>query len=82
MTIEYNSAVQLNILRLYQHDKPLIDILNKCITAFGARTFKDKLLLPMTNIKNINKSYDDIEFLLKDKKYNNIRKYLSNIIDL
>ena len=35
MTIEYNSAVQLNILKLYQHDKPLIDILNKCITAFG-----------------------------------------------
>ena len=82
MTIEYNSAVQLNILRLYQHDKPLIDILNKCITAFGARTFKDKLLLPMTDIKNINKSYDDIEFLLKDKKYHDIRKYLSNIIDL
>ena len=36
----------------------------------------------MTNIKNINESYDDIDFLLNNKKYNNIRKYLSNIIDL
>lgn len=82
MTIEYNSAIQLNILRLYQNDKPLIDILNKCITAFGARAFKDKLLLPMTNIENIKKSYDDIDFLLKNKIFQNIRKYLSNIVDL
>jgi len=82
MTIEYNSAVQLNILKLYQHDKPLIDILNKCITAFGSRAFKDKLLLPMVNINNINKSYDDIEFLLDNKKFQVIRKYLSNIVDL
>lgn len=82
MTIEYNSAVQLNILRLYQNDKPLMDILNKCITAFGARAFKDKLLLPMTNIENIKKSYDDIDFLLKNKIFQNIRKYLSNIVDL
>lgn len=82
MTIEYNSAVQLNILRLYHNDKPLIDILNKCITAFGARAFKDKLLLPMTNIENIKKSYDDIDFLLKNKIFQNIRKYLSNIVDL
>ena len=33
MTIEFNSAVQLNILGLYQNDKPLIDILNRCVTA-------------------------------------------------
>ena len=82
MTIEYNSAVQLNILRLYQNDKPLLDILNKCITAFGARAFKDKLLMPMTNIDNIKKSYNDIDFLLKNKIFQNIRKYLSNIVDL
>jgi len=82
MTIEYNSAVQLNILRLYQNDKPLIDILNKCITAFGSRAFKDKLLLPMTNIDKIKKSYDDIDIMLKNKIFQNIRKYLSNIVDL
>lgn len=82
MTIEYNSAIQLNILKLYQHDKPLIDLLNRCITAFGSRAFKDKLLMPMTNIDSINSSYDDIEYFLEKKRFIQIRKYLSNIIDL
>ena len=36
----------------------------------------------MVNINNINKSYDDIEFLLNNKKFQVIRKYLSNIVDL
>ena len=82
MTIEYNSAIQLNILGLYQNDKPLIDLLNKCVTSFGSRTFKDKLLIPMININALNKSYDDVDKLKKDKIYISIRKYLSNIVDL
>jgi len=82
MTIEFNSAVQLNILGLYQNDKPLIDVLNRCVTAFGSRYFKEKLLAPMINIKKINKSYDDIEKLLNNNSYIRIRKYLANIGDL
>lgn len=82
MTIEYNSAVQLNILGLYQNDKPLIDLLNRCVTAFGSRYFKDILLVPMTNIANINKSYDDIDVLLENNKYIDIRKKLANIVDI
>jgi len=82
MVIEYNSAIQLNILGLYQNDKPLMDLLNKCVTAFGSRTFKDKMLMPVINIKSLNKSYDDVDKLMKDKKYILIRKYLSSIVDL
>ena len=82
MTIEFNSAVQLNILGLYQNDKPLIDVLNRCVTAFGSRYFKEKLLAPMINIKNINKSYDDIDKLLNNNNYIKVRKYLANIGDL
>ena len=82
MTIEFNSAVQLNILGLYQNDKPLIDVLNRCITAFGSRYFKEKLLAPMINIKNINKSYDDIDKLLNNNNYIRVRKILANIGDL
>ncbi len=82
LVIEYNSAVQLNILRINNEDKPLLDILNKCVTAFGSRAFKDKLLLPMTNIEKINKSYDDIDIMLNSKLFIKIRKHLSNIIDL
>lgn len=82
MTIEFNSAVQLNILGLYQNDKPLIDVLNRCATAFGSRYFKEKLLSPMINIKKINQSYDDIEKLLNNNSYVRVRKYLANISDL
>jgi len=82
MTIEFNSAVQLNILGLYQNDKPLIDVLNRCVTAFGSRYYKEKLLAPMINIKNINKSYDDIDKLLNNNNYLKIRKSLANINDL
>ena len=82
MTIEFNSAVQLNILGLYQNDKPLIDVLNRCATAFGSRYFKEKLLAPMINIKKINQSYDDIEKLLNNNSYIKVRKYLANIGDL
>ena len=82
MTIEFNSAVQLNILGLYQNDKPLIDVFNRCVTAFGSRYYKEKLLAPMINIKNINKSYDDIDKLLNNNNYLKIRKSLANINDL
>jgi len=82
MSIEFNSAVQLNILGVYQNDKPLIDILNRCVTAFGSRYFKEKLLAPMINIKKINESYDDIDKLLKDNSFSKIRKHLSKISDL
>ena len=82
MTIEFNSAVQLNILGLYQNDKPLIDVLNRCATAFGSRYFKEKLLAPMINIKKINQSYDDIDKLLNKNSYIKVRKYLANIGDL
>jgi DNA mismatch repair protein MutS len=82
MTIEFNSAVQLNILGLYQNDKPLIDVLNRCVTAFGSRYFKEKLLTPMINIKKINQSYDDIDKLLNKNSYIKVRKYLANISDL
>ena len=82
MIIEFNSAIQLNVLGLYPGDQPLIDILNRCSTAFGYRTFKERLLQPMINVNDINKSYDDIDILLKDNKYLIARKHLSSIMDL
>lgn len=82
LIIEYNSAVQLNILGLYNGDKPLIDILNRCSTAFGSRSFKERLLMPIINPDEINKRYDDTEALLKDQMFRNVNKKLNNIIDL
>jgi DNA mismatch repair protein MutS len=82
MTIEFNSAIQLNVLGLYPGDQPLIDILNRCSTAFGYRTFKERLLQPMIDECAINRAYDDVDTLLKNNKYLIARKHLSSIMDL
>ena len=82
LSLEFNSAMQLNILGLYQGDKPLLDILNRCSTAFGSRAFKEKLLMPIIDIKTLESSYDDIDQLLEGCLYKEIRKGLNNILDL
>jgi len=82
LTIEYNSAVQLNIIGLHSGDKPLIELLNRCCTPFGSRVFKERLLNPIVNIEELNKRYDDVDFLLKDCKFKTLNKYLNNILDL
>ena len=82
MTIEFNSAIQLNVLGLYPGDQPLIEILNRCSTAFGYRTFKERLLQPMIDECAINRAYDDVDTLLKNNKYLIVRKHLSSIMDL
>lgn len=82
LNIEYNSAVQLNVLGLYNGDRPLIDILNRCSTAFGSRAFKERLLMPIINSDKLNGMYDDIDALLVNNMYKEIRKKLNNILDL
>jgi DNA mismatch repair protein MutS len=82
LTIEYNSAVQLNLLGLYKHDRPLMDILNRCMTAFGSRIFRERLLKPIVDIEKLNKRYDEIEYLLRENKYQKVSKLLCNILDL
>jgi len=86
LIIEYNSALQLNLISNNKYDKPLIEILNRTSTAFGSRMFKENLLKPITDINELNKRYDKIESLLIDvngtKKFKLISKYLSNINDL
>jgi DNA mismatch repair protein MutS len=82
LNIEFNSALQLNILGLHNCDKPLIDILNRCSTSFGCRAFKERLLMPTVNKNECNKCYDNIDRLLNEDLYKNIRKKLLNILDL
>lgn len=82
LTIEYNSSVQLNIIGLYQNDKPLIDILNRCLTSFGSRIFRERLLKPIIDISLLNKRYDEIDFLLESHKFKKVSKHLCKILDL
>jgi len=82
LNIDYNSSLQLNIISYNSNEKPLIDILNRCSTAFGSRNFKEKLLNPINNIEELLKRYNKIDELLIDNKFKIINKYLNNIIDL
>ena len=76
------TGVQTCALPIYQGDKPLLNILNRCNTAFGSRAFKERLLTPIVNTDKLNKQYDDIEMLINDQKYKLISYKLKNIIDL
>jgi len=82
LTIEYNSSLQLNIISHNDNEKPLLDILNRCSTAFGSRRFKEQLLNPINDKNELNNRYDKITEILKDNKFKLINKYLNNIIDL
>jgi DNA mismatch repair protein MutS len=58
-------------------------MLNLCITSIGKREFKYNFLNPTTNIDNLNKEYDIIEYLLQNKnKYILVKSFLSSIDDL
>jgi DNA mismatch repair protein MutS len=82
LAIEYNSALQLNIISNNNNEKPLLDILNRCSTAFGSRIFKERFLNPINNKQELINRYNNIETYLIDNKYKIINKYLTNIIDL
>lgn len=82
LTIEYNSALQLNIISNNENERPLLDILNRCSTAFGSRGFKERLLNPINNKEELQRRYDKIEELLFEDKYKKINKSLNGIIDL
>ena len=82
LCIEFNSALQLNVLGLYQGDKPLIDILNRCSTPFGCRAFKERLLMPMVHKEELTQSYDDIDKLLQNNLFRDVKRKLADILDL
>lgn len=82
LTIEYNSSLQLNIISHNETERPLIEILNRCSTAFGSRRFKERLLNPINNKDELNNRYNKIDEILKENKFKTINKKLNNIIDL
>jgi DNA mismatch repair protein MutS len=80
--LEYNSAVQLNVLGCMPNDKPLISILNRCCTSFGKRLFREYLLSPSISSQGIQDKYDRIERLMEQCVVPSIRKSLQNVVDM
>jgi len=82
LNLEYDSALQLNLISINNNEKPLLEILNRCCTSFGTRLFKQRLLQPIVNIEELNKKYDDIDLLLDNELFKKVSKYLNKILDL
>ena len=82
LSLEYNSTVQLNVLGLYPNDRPLLDILNRCITSFGSRMFRERLLKPIVDTDVLNKRYKEISYMLEGNRWQQVNKHLCHILDL
>lgn len=82
MILEYNSALQLNVVSLQSGERPLLSILNRCSTAFGHRLFKERLLQPLKEHKELLRRYQSVEKMLKDGLYKDIQSQMSQMSDL
>lgn len=82
LTLEYNSALQLNLISHLPCEKSLVHLLNRCGTAFGGRLFKQRLLHPITNSEELMRRFDMIDQFDDINITNKIHKLLSQIQDL
>lgn len=78
-TLEYNSATQLNVVG---GDMPLLRILNRCATAFGARCFRERLLQPVRDAGVLERRYDAIARMLEDDRHARVHAALRGTLDL
>ncbi len=92
LILEFNTIKKLNIINIdnsmNSKNSSLLNILNNCISSNGKRFFKHCLLNPITDIKELEERYNNIDlFLKKDINskyyiYDLIRKELQSIIDI
>jgi len=82
--LAHNSAQQLNIIGTGDAgERPLISILNRCSTAFGARAFKSRLLHPITDANELDVQYNAVQtYIDVPENIAVIRKHLSGVQDL
>lgn len=83
LVLQHNSARQLNILGTgMPNEMPLLTILNRTVTSFGRRLFRDRLLHPITNREVLAERYDQVGHYLKNGLYVEVRRHLSGILDM
>lgn len=91
LVLSYNSIKQLDIIPNHYQSKntksfSLIDILNNCKTAVGRRYFRERLLCPSNDIRQLNNSYENISMLVEEHKTSSllekIKKELLDIYDI
>lgn len=82
LMLEYNSALQLNLISHHPQEKPLLDILNRTSSTLGSRLFRERLLLPLTNPIEIEERYSKIQKMIDSKQSILYASQLRKVIDL
>lgn len=82
MHIEYNSAVQLNVVGGDNKNRSLLQCLSRCATPQGSRLFKDWLMNPLCDVSTIRNRQDAIDKLLEGKQYKKVLDTLRGTGDL
>ena len=82
LVLEANCIYQLNIDSLNSNESPLIKILNRTMTAFGSRMFRDYLFNPIIDKDDLSRRYDKVELFQKDLLYKDVSQLLQPILDI
>ena len=81
-----HSLNQLNIVDTHLSKGPYSSVeklVNKCQTPMGRRSFKEKILHPVTNVEYLQEQYDIMEYFITNwDTYSYLRKTLSKIKDI
>ena len=81
-TLEYNSAIQLQLISATNNEKPLLSILNRCSTAFAMRRFRERLLQPINNVSILKDRYEKIQNMIDSNNSYKIRDILKSVLDI
>lgn len=84
-----NAIYQLNVIEIEKYNyvinnkiHSLYDVVNNATTGMGKRYIKQMLLSPYVNDIEINKQYDRVEKVIKEKRYIMVEKILLYICDI
>ena len=82
LILESNCIYQLNLDSLTPNDNHLLRLLNKTVTSFGSRMFRDVLFNPIIDKKELEGRYDKIALFQEDSLYKEVQYLLQPILDL
>ena len=82
LTLQSNSAAQLQVIGGSSGEKPLADLLNRASTSFGRRLFKERLLAPVHDCSVLDARYNAIDCILLSGKGQEVGKHLSQVHDV
>ena len=88
LILHNNCIYQLDVIEYNKYRdndlsyKSLFNIINKCSTNIGKRMLNYRLLNPITSTIELNKRYEQIDYIIKNNKLDLLENILKNIADI